>query len=65
MISASDVFVRPTFTDGDSISVREALSLGIPVIASDCVERPDGVVLFKTGNAGDLSGKLQCALVES
>ncbi len=28
------VFVRPTYTDGDSISVREALALKIPVVAS-------------------------------
>jgi glycosyltransferase involved in cell wall biosynthesis len=48
-----DVMVRPTLSDGDSNSIREALHLGLPVIASDCVKRPDGVVTFPTG---DLAG---------
>jgi glycosyltransferase involved in cell wall biosynthesis len=47
---ASDVFVRATNTDGDAISVREALSLRVPVVASDASARPDGVVLFETRN---------------
>src|SRR5207253_4268577 len=34
VMAASGVFVRPTREDGDSISVREALSLGVPVVAS-------------------------------
>ena len=34
LMSACDVFLRPTLEDGDSISVREALSLGVPVVAS-------------------------------
>lgn len=46
-----DLFLRPTLSDGDSISVREALYFGIPVIASDVCIRPEGVRLFKTGNA--------------
>ena len=45
-----DMLVRPTRSDGDSSSVREALHAGLPVIASDCVERPEGVVTFPTGN---------------
>jgi glycosyltransferase involved in cell wall biosynthesis len=50
----SDVFVRPTVTEGDSVSVRECLALGTPVIASDCVPRPEGCVLFRTRDADDL-----------
>ena len=34
-------------TDGDSVSIRECLSMGVPVIASDSVQRPDGCVLFR------------------
>ncbi len=60
LISRSDVFVRPTLMDGDSVSVREALALGVPVVASDAAPRPDGTVVFQTGNAGDLAGKLTC-----
>ena len=42
-----DFFVRNTSTDGDALSVKEALSLDVPALCSDCVERPAGVVLFK------------------
>jgi len=62
LISRSAAFVRPTFTDGDSISVRESLALGIPVIASDAVARPEGTVLFETGNPDDLMKKMECVL---
>lgn len=37
------VYLRPTLTDGDAVSVREALAAGIPVLASDVVRRPAGV----------------------
>jgi glycosyltransferase involved in cell wall biosynthesis len=46
----SDIFLRPTRSDGDANSIREALYLGVPVIASDCVERPDQVLTFRTGD---------------
>ena len=45
-----DIMVRPTYSDGDSNSIREALHLGLPVIASDCVNRPEGVIMFPSGN---------------
>lgn len=48
----SDLFIRPTITDGDSVSIRECLYLGIPVIASDCVPRPKGCVTFKSRDQG-------------
>jgi glycosyltransferase involved in cell wall biosynthesis len=54
IVAATDLFVRPSFADGDSVSVREALSVGKPVVASDAVSRPCGTVLFKTGNMEDL-----------
>jgi glycosyltransferase involved in cell wall biosynthesis len=62
VISRSVALVRPTFADGDSISVREALALGVPVIASDAAERPEGTVLFETGNLDDLMKKIECVL---
>jgi glycosyltransferase involved in cell wall biosynthesis len=37
------VYLRPTRTDGDAISIREALDLSVPVVASDVVGRPPGV----------------------
>lgn len=62
LMSRADVFVRPTFADGDSISVREALALNVPVVASDCARRPDGTILFETGNSEDLATRLECIL---
>ena len=40
VLRLTDVLLKPTNTDGDAISVREALYLGVPVVASDVVERP-------------------------
>ena len=53
----SDVFMRTTNTDGNSVSVLEALSVGTPVIATDCVERPTECILVKTRNMDDLLEK--------
>jgi glycosyltransferase involved in cell wall biosynthesis len=44
-IRISRLFLRTTLYDGDSISVREALHLGVPVIATDNGMRPPGVHL--------------------
>jgi glycosyltransferase involved in cell wall biosynthesis len=41
-----DAMLRTTLYDGDSVSVREALYLGTPVIATDNGMRPEGVVLI-------------------
>jgi glycosyltransferase involved in cell wall biosynthesis len=45
-IADSDVFLRTTLYDGDSISVREALHMGVPVIATDNGMRPEGIHLI-------------------
>jgi len=50
-----DIYIRATDRDGDSISVREALARNMKVVASDCVTRPSGVRLFRTGNAEHLA----------
>lgn len=52
------VLLRPTRTDGDAVSVREALSLGVPVVASDVAMRPSGVLTFSTGDAAALASAL-------
>ena len=43
LISDSDLMLRTTLYDGDSIAVREAVHFGIPVIATDRAPRPEGV----------------------
>lgn len=54
-----DILLRTTRYDGDAISVREALFLGTPVIATDNGMRPDGVELIPVGDAGALAGKIK------
>lgn len=61
LISRSQVFVRPTLQDGDSISVREALALGVPVVASSVGARPAGSILFSPGDVGDMLSKIDLA----
>lgn len=46
----TDIYIRPTSTDGDSVAVREALDEGAVVIASDVCKRPEGVVTYNWGN---------------
>jgi glycosyltransferase involved in cell wall biosynthesis len=53
------VFLRPTRFDGDSLSVREALALGVPVVASATDFRPPGVVLYDYADFDDLVGKVE------
>lgn len=43
VLELSDCFIRNTTTDGDSISIREALFLNKKTFATDCVQRPNGV----------------------
>jgi glycogen(starch) synthase len=62
LLSSADVFVRASYTDGDSIAVREALALGTPVVASDTKIRPSGVILFQRGDSADLIAKINYAL---
>lgn len=56
------VFLRPTYFDGDSNSVREALILGVPVVASRTDYRPPGVATFATGDLEDLVRTVTLAL---
>ncbi|MFN8166141.1 MAG: hypothetical protein U0X76_08235 [Bacteroidia bacterium] len=57
------IFLRPTRSDGDALSIREAIDAQIPVIASNITTRPQGVVLFDSDNPKSLSEKLQGPLV--
>jgi len=47
------IYVRPTLTDGDSLSVREALALGARVVASDVAPRPEGTLTFTLDKSGE------------
>jgi glycosyltransferase involved in cell wall biosynthesis len=62
VISRLSVFIRPTYFDGDSISVREAVALGVPVVASDTGLRPTGVKRFRIGDMEDLCRQVAAVL---
>lgn len=62
LIQSSNLIVRATRTDGDSLTIREALFFGVPIIASDCVDRPEGVTLFQSENIEDLELKMYQSL---
>jgi len=54
LVRACDLFLRPTNTDGDAVSIREALHFRVPVVASDASPRPIGTVLFRSRDVEDL-----------
>lgn len=54
LLLRAGALLRTTRYDGDSISVREALALGTPVVATDTGMRPEGCVLFPAGSVGGL-----------
>ncbi len=58
----TDVYVRPTCTDGDSVAVREALDLGVQVVASDVCPRPERTILYRFGDMSDFVGKVASAI---
>jgi glycosyltransferase involved in cell wall biosynthesis len=58
----TSAMIRATTTDGDSLSIKEALFLKKWVIASDCVSRPNDVILYKTGEQEDLSRAIKSIL---
>jgi glycogen synthase len=64
MIRAADIFLRTTLFDGDAISVREALFLGTPVVATDNGMRPAGVDLIPIGDAQGLLNAVRKLAVE-
>jgi glycosyltransferase involved in cell wall biosynthesis len=51
------VFLRPTKSDGDALSVRESLWLKIPAISSDAVPRPEGTVVYNLDSQKDFLDK--------
>lgn len=58
----SDLLIRPTFTDGYSLSLAEAVFCGTPVLASDAGDRPGGILLFQKGNQEELNSKTKAVI---
>lgn len=53
-LTKADLYVRATSSDGDAVAIREAHHFGIPVLASDVIDRPPYCRLFKYENLESL-----------
>ena len=62
VIMKSDIFVRPTNTDGYGISVAEAIYFKVPSVASNVCQRPEGTILFKNRDISDFTAKVNDVL---
>jgi glycosyltransferase involved in cell wall biosynthesis len=62
LLARSVVHVRTPTTDGVSATVLEALSLGIPVVASENGTRPPSVVTYRGDDPADLLRALRMVL---
>lgn len=61
ILSHAHFYLRTPQKDGVCSSVLEALSLRVPVIASENGTRPPSVITFKTGDPYDLADKIEKA----
>jgi glycosyltransferase involved in cell wall biosynthesis len=64
VLRRAQVFLRTTTYDGDAISVREALALGVPVVATRTALRPAGVRLVDVGDRPGLDTAIRACLFE-
>jgi len=62
LMGRCDLMLRTTRYDGDAISIREVLELGLPVVATDNGMRPTGVELMHAANAEGLRAAVHRAL---
>lgn len=59
LINEVDIVLRPTLTDGDALTIREALYMNTSVLASKVVKRPKFTTLYETANVDDLFFKIK------
>ena len=59
VLAFSDAFIRNTTTDGDSLSIHEALLCGVPVFASANASRPSRCRLFQDVMQMDFEKELE------
>ena len=65
ILQECDMFLRPTNTEGFSISVAESFEFGLPVVASDAVPRPAGCLVFRNRDVDDFVAKVGQAIRET
>ena len=64
VLQRAQVFLRTTRYDGDALSVREALALGVPVVATRTALRPAGPRLVDVGDRRGLDAAIRECLAE-
>ena len=55
----ADVVLRPTATDGDPLTVREAHAAGVPTLVSDACPRPAQCKVFSPRNVEAMEASLE------
>lgn len=61
-LSCASLYVRPTLKDSFGIACADAVSFGVPVVASDVCVRASGVTLFNYNDEFDFMEKASLAL---
>jgi hypothetical protein len=59
VVARGAVFVRATDVDGDANTVKEAMLLGVPVLATDLPGRPPGIHTIPRDDLGQLPARLR------
>jgi glycosyltransferase involved in cell wall biosynthesis len=62
LMTRARLYLRTPKKDGVCSSVLEALSLNVPVVASENGTRPTGVITFKPNDGEDLAAKVSHVL---
>jgi len=62
LLNVIRIFIRGTSVDGDSVALREAAYWGRQIVATDCVRRPDGCLLYPFDDPQALSKRLRQAI---
>lgn len=62
ILMRSNIFVRPTNTDGYAVSIAEAIYFKVPAVVSNIVPRPEGTILFKNRDISDFTLKIKDVL---
>lgn len=60
----ADLFVRLNRNDAYGVSIKEAMDLGVPALASNVCVRPEGSILFDVSDFSDLCSKFSYAINE-
>ena len=58
LLEHSNIYIRNTDRDGDSVAIREAIYWQKQILASDAVIRPEGVYLFKYNDVAEFTERL-------